>query len=221
MSRISKAIYSAEKSYSRSLEQLPGILKKNLIRISRLGKLPLKGKSVSVAIILRMRGYYLSQHAVKKLLGKRYIGAASDVFVETVLFYLQALNFSHKLGLEVHSEKQIKPKKKALRPDISIWKGDRVVAVIECKTQLGWNRDSWETDYLKRKKALRKAFPYAQSFLLVMTPTNWRGFGRSKKVGREYFVLSKEWPDKVKQDSIERSVITPIEKLFKRIVELI
>src|SRR3989338_8177500 len=99
MSRLSKIIYSAEKSYSRVLLKLPEKLEKTLKKITRLGKLPLNGKTVSAAIILRMHGYYLSQHKVKRLLGKRYVGAASDVFVATILFYLQVLNSSHNLGL--------------------------------------------------------------------------------------------------------------------------
>ncbi len=220
MSKVSKSIYSAERSYSKALQDLPEKLKKTLIKITRLGKLSLNGKTVSAAIILRMRGYYLSQHAVKKLLGKRYIGAASDVFVESVLFYLQVLNASHKLGFNIHSEKQIQRKKSALRPDISVWKEDKVIAMIECKTQLGWNRNNWEKDYLKRKRELNKIYPNAKSFLLVMTPVNWGGFGRHRKLGGEYFVLSKEWPDKVSQNAVERAVLTPIERLFKQIVKV-
>lgn len=220
MSKLSKAIYSAEKSYSRALQKLSAKLEKTLRKISKLGKLPLNGKTISAAIMLRMRGYYLSQHSVKRLLEKRYIGAASDVFVETVLFYLQALNSSHKLGLEVCSEKQVKPKRNALRPDISLWKNGKVIAMIECKTQLGWNRHGWESDYLKRKKALRKDFPNAKSFLLVMTGSNWGGFGRTRKLGKEYFILSNERPHNVKQNKVEQSIATPIEKLFKQITKL-
>jgi len=44
----------------------------------------------------------------------------------------------------------IRQKKGNIRPDISVWKNNKVVAIVECKTQLGWNRDKWEEDFKKR-----------------------------------------------------------------------
>jgi len=71
--------------------------------------------------------------------------------------------------LQAHSERQIQKTKKAIRPDISIWRGDEVVAIIECKTQLGWNRPTWEDQYNERDNKLKELYPQARSFLLVMT----------------------------------------------------
>ena len=62
------------------------------------------------------------------------------------------------------SEKQIKPKLGAIRPDVLIWKGDEVVAIIECKTQLGWNRHKWESDFNEREKKLHKEFKNAKAY---------------------------------------------------------
>jgi len=53
--------------------------------------------------------------------------------------------------LEVHSERQIIKKRGSIRPDISIWKKNEVISIIECKTQLGWNRNKWEEDFQKRE----------------------------------------------------------------------
>lgn len=112
---------------------------------------------------------------------------------------------------------QLKKKRGAIRPDISVWKGDEVIAIIECKTQLGWNREKWEEDFLKREINLKEKFPKAKAYLLVMSLENWPGFGDNCNCGSKYFVLSKYWPgilSVVQADAIEM----PIEKLFENII---
>lgn len=97
----------------------------------------LKSYEVTKAILLRMKAFYNTQIKIKEFLNKRYVPAAADFFVENILFYLKL--FIEKLNkpLGVHSEKQIKPKRGFMRPDISIWNDDKVIDTIECKTQLG------------------------------------------------------------------------------------
>lgn len=69
------------------------------------------------------------------------MSTASDFFVEAIIFYLKLILEKNKIDYEVHSERQIRQKRGAIRPDISVWKKDKVIAVLECKAQLGWNRD--------------------------------------------------------------------------------
>ena len=89
--------------------------------------------------------------------------------------------------MQAHSERKINKDRNAIRPDISIWKKDKVVAIIECKTQLGWNRKDWEKHYGDRDRILKMDFPKAKSFLLVMTGQNWKGFGNHRYLSNKYF----------------------------------
>ena len=166
-----------------------------------------------------MKAYYDVQDKIKKFLNKRYLSPASDFFVEAIVFYLKVIFDIEDIGLEVHSERQISQKKGTIRPDISVWKNNKVVAIVECKTQLGWNRDKWEEDFKKRESKLKKEFPNAKAFLVVMTSKNWSGFpDDNKKVGEQYFTLSSIWPKNISLDKIDKVIINPIEDLFKKII---
>lgn len=108
-------------------------------------------KEISAAILLRLKAYYNSQVKIKEFLGKRYIAAGADFFVETVHFYLKLILEKTAPNFQVFSEKSIERRRGSLRPDISIWKDNKVKAIIECKTQLGWNRHKWEEDFKKKR----------------------------------------------------------------------
>jgi hypothetical protein len=170
---------------------------------------------ISEAIIERLKAYYLTQENIKRFLDKRYVAAASDFFVESILFFLRLYLQSQGGQLQAHSEKQIMKTKNSIRPDISIWKQNEVVAIIECKTQLGWNRDNWEQLYNDRGIKLKKDFPNAQSFLLVMTGLNWGGFGTHVNLNDKFFCLLNDiWPT---QYVASEQIMTPIEKLFSQL----
>jgi hypothetical protein len=117
--------------------------------------------------------------------------------------------------LQAHSERQVKQTRNSIRPDISVWKGDEVVAIIECKTQLGWSRNNWEHEFLERDKKLKSDYPNAKSFLLVMTGLNWSGFGNNSKLDDSYFCLLNDiWPSAY---SDKNQIFTPIEGLVKQL----
>ncbi len=104
----------------------------------------LEGTEVTKAVLWRMKAYSYVQNQIKDILSKRYAAPAADVFVETVLFYLKLYCKSLEDSIEVHSERQIKRKRGQIRPDISVWRNEEVLSIIECKTQLGWNRFNWK-----------------------------------------------------------------------------
>jgi hypothetical protein len=182
--------------------------------------LSLKKNDITKAILYRMRSYYITQNKIKDFLNKRYVAAAADFFVESVMFYLKLVLDMKKVNFEVCSERQIAQKKKAIRPDISLWLGDKVVAMIECKTQLGWNRNRWEESFEERDKELKRHFPNAKSYLLVMTSENWGGFSNHKRAGQKYFVLSSAWPPSMLNDDFDSTILNPIEDLFKQITKI-
>jgi len=145
-----------EKKYWESLDNQQKQLLSLYEEIKSNASISLKKRDITKAILLRMKAYYDVQDKIKKFLNKRYLSPASDFFVETIVFYLKVIFDIEDIGLEVHSERQIRQKKGTIRPDISVWKNNKVVAIVECKTQLGWNRDKWEEDFKKKRVQTKK-----------------------------------------------------------------
>jgi hypothetical protein len=208
-----------EKKYWKSLDNQRKQLVSLYEKIKSNVSISFEERDITKAILLRMKAYYNTQNKIKEFLNKRYLSAASDFFVEAIAFYLKLIFDKEGIDFEVHSERQIVPRRGAIRPDISVWKNDKVVAIIECKTQLGWNRNKWEEDFKKRESKLKNEFPNAKAFLVVMTSENWSGFpDGNKKVGAQYFTLSSTWPTNISDAKIDSVIMNPIEGLFKKII---
>jgi hypothetical protein len=175
----------------------------------------------SQAITNRLRAFYLLQSEMKDFLDKKVAQAGSDFFVETILFFLQLFNDVKDLGLEIKSEQAIQRRRNALRPDITIWSGSELLAVIECKTQLGWHRHEWDIHFKDRENKIKEAFPKAQIFLVVMSGSNWPGFGNDPRVGKQLFCLLKSgiWPTYLSVKYDESVLENRIEKLFEQLVK--
>ena len=204
-----------DKTYLDSITETYEQLEKAYIEINNNYKFDLTKTEITETILERLKTYYLTQGKIKSFLDKRYLGAASDHFVESILFFLKLYFQSQGGHLQARSEKQIKKTKNAIRPDISIWRQDEVIAIIECKTQLGWNRDNWEEQYIDRDLKLKIDFPNAQSFLLLMTGLNWSGFGTHSYLNKKYFCLLNDiWPITY---STAGQILTPIEGLLKQL----
>lgn len=175
---------------------------------------------ITLCLIQRLNAYYQTQNNIKGFLNKRYAAPAADFFVESVLYFLKLSLEVSKSNLEAHSERQIKRKRNAIRPDISIWKNDEVVSIIECKTQLGWSRTTWQRDFEKREGKLKSDFPEAEAYLLVMTGSNWGGFSEEHFCSGKYYCLLKDkWPTEIDINSTFNDIFTPIENLFKLIIK--
>jgi len=164
---------------------------------SKIKDINFKENEITKAILVRMHSWYTLQNYIKNFLNKRYIAAGSDFFVETILLYLKIIFRIKNVELEIHSERKIKKEKGAIRPDISIWKGGEVKAIVECKTQLGWNRYGWKKSFEEKERKLKSEFPNAKAFLVVMTSKNWPSFGEDENVGKKFFTLFNIWPTDV------------------------
>ena len=93
-----------------------------------------------------------------------------------------------------------------------------MIAAVECKTQLGRNRDGWLHDFEDRESRLRAEFASAKLFLLVMTASNWPGFGDDARVGQQFFVLLEDiWPREF-DEFIPCAIVHRIESLINEIV---
>jgi len=214
-----------EKKYCRSIKGLYKILEKCHSSAVSNANISLRKKDVTKAIILRMMTHYKTQYKVKHFLNKQLVGAASDIFVETVIYYLKLLFEQRNIDLTICSEIKLKPKTGIIRPDISIWKDDKVIAIIECKTNLGWIRKTWEKDFLRREKKLKRINKTASAYLLILSSINGPGFDPcgdrdDDRVGTQYFSLSNQSIRKLTFKKIDEAIESRIEDLFSQIIKV-
>lgn len=180
------------------------------------------GTDITHAVLLRLRAFYQCQETIKVLLDKVYAAPAADFFVETVCFFLKVVLERFDPTLSVASERNIVRGRGSMRPDISIWRDGKVVAAIECKTQLGWNRNGWRHDFNAREVRLHGEFPNARLFLLVMTTSNWEGFEEvdRERVGTQFFVLLNDiWPIEFDPKAAANTIVHPIERLIQALLD--
>jgi hypothetical protein len=208
-----------DQEYRNAIEAPGRELGAAFIAARKVEQIDLSGIDLTHAVLLRLKSFLLTQEKIKRSLNKVYAAPAADFFVETVCFFLQVVLEKLDPSLSVASEKNIVRRQGSMRPDISVWRGDTIIAVIECKTQLGWNRDGWQQDFEAREKRLKNEFVNARLFLLVMTGSNWGGFGDDHRVGKQFFVLLDQiWPNHFEvSDSGNKSLVHPIESLFNEI----
>ena len=181
----------ADKAYRAAIEAPGRELRAAFDSAIAVTEIDLSAKDITHAILLRLQSFSLSQENVKNELSKIYAAPIADFFVETVCFYLNVVFRKLAPSLIVTSEKNIMRQRGSMRPDISIWQGETVVAAIECKTQLGWNRNGWLLNFEERERKLTNFFPNAKLFLLVMTGSNWPGFGDDTRKNKQFFMLLK------------------------------
>lgn len=214
-----KTFVEADAEYRRAVESPGTALSAALTAATQVSQLNLNADDVTIASILRLRSFFRAQAEIKLQLDKVYAAPAADFFVETVLFYLRVAFARLDPSLIIASERNIVSRRGSLRPDISIWRGGDVVAAVECKTQLGWNRDGWLQDFESRETRLRDVHPDSKLFLLVMTGSNWSGFGNDLRVGNQLFVLLNNiWPHEF-DESVRTSIVHRIENLISAILQ--
>jgi len=208
-----------EKEYVEAYKSQSTLMASIFNKSKKIAPIDLNSTEITQCLLKRLTAYYETQDQIKTFLNKRYAAPAADFFVESVVYFLKLLIETTGTELEVHSERQIRKKKNAIRPDISIWKNNKVVAIIECKTQLGWNRSTWEKDFIKRGKILKQSFPNACAYLLVMTGRNWGGFTEEKLANGKYFcILKDKWPIELDSHTVSEEILTPVESLLKKIL---
>lgn len=216
------SLLQADEPFRKCLSDLPVTLKEAFQNAVDLGELCLSSDEVTRAILLRLRAYYMAQEEIKKLLGKRVAAAGSDFFVESLVFFLRVLNDTHRLGVEVESEVALIKKRGSARPDITIRCNGKPIAIIECKTQLGWSKDGeWLKDFEAREILIHESFAAVPLFLVVMTEAGWEGFGKDPRVGNQFFALMKRphWPTYIDPERLSEGIQDPIEPLFVQIAE--
>ncbi len=169
------------------------------------------------AVALRMQAWYHGQRQVQAFLPKDLAAPASDAFVEAVTFFLKVWLCHAAPDLSVAAER----KANRYRPDVSVFRDGKLLAVVECKTNLGRSRQQWKEDFSQRELELGSLPSAPKVFLLVLTARNWHGFGGDPRNGDQLFTLLSKWPsDLPLGESPLGAVIDPIEPLFQTIAAL-
>jgi len=216
--------------YTEALDRMRRRTGKAQEAISQPGVLDLNSPDlpVTMGILNRMRAYYQWVLHAKKIARKKVAMDGADFFTETVACYVQAAARSNGLfpedekeafqrGVFVSSEETLLKKRGAARPDVTLWRGGKPFAIIECKTQMGWARGNWEQAFLDREKELRDETPGIQVYHVVLTDCNWAGLpANHPSSGQKWFSLYKNWPSDWPEDP--RALVRfPIEPLLKRL----
>ena len=94
------------------------------------------------------------------------------------------------------------------------------MATVECKTNFGWARATWETSHQTRDESLRSLFPDCEPYLCVLSSKNWdsTGFLKSPHFGRNWFCLCRAGIGKLSNPVSESELCGPIEPLFLSIL---
>lgn len=213
---------SPNDDYADILNGLATALEVSYVKM-KTSSLSFERHEYSAVLFNRLQAFYHAQEAIKNFLGKRVAQAGSDFFVESVLFLLRLFNETEDLEFEISSELAVQRKRNAIRPDISIWKDGKLLAVVECKTQLGWLRNHWQHHFKERERKLKEIFPESQFLVFVMTGCNWPGFGYqpANPEERQFFCFLKDaWPAHLFGKFDYSLIESPIEDLLQRVKSL-
>lgn len=116
----------------------------------------LNKSEITEAIYERMMAFwYFNVHNCADL-NREVNTQASDFFTETCLLFIKS--YFNQKGLETVSERNIMKDasgKTNIRPDISIWRDDELVAVIELKVSDGWKGKTMIDHLAEREKSIR------------------------------------------------------------------
>lgn len=107
--------------------------------------------------------------------------AISEVLTEVTVMWVDAMLRNKRFndrGWTVSSETSVTlGEGKYVKPDVAIWKDEKIVAVIECKTSLGRSRKEWQAAFEDRVISLgKKGIREESIFLFVATEQCWQGF---------------------------------------------
>ena len=133
--------------------------------------------------------------SLSEALGRVKEPSISEIVTESVTMLVDSIARSpalKDLQLEVSSERNVKlPVGGYRKPDVGIWKNDKLSLVVECKTCLGRRRKEWMDDYGSRLKEFESVGLSKEAFMLfVGTDTTWKGFpSGDPRVSKNWFSL--------------------------------
>lgn len=170
----------------------------------------LEGNEITNAIFDRMMSFWHYHVQNCQDIGREINTVSADYFTETCLFFLKAIFKQH--GLTVVSEKNIRIDKttKVIRPDISIWKENKLIAVIELKVSDGWKGKTMVPHLDNRKIDIQNIWP--NTFFGVIS--FWNCFGPGIHASDSEYIGLYDFA----KDNDHKATGKTIEQLIKRIL---
>lgn len=168
-------------------------------------------------ILTWMRELSRFQSEFGQLFGRRKRPSAGDEFTAAVGLSLEQFLASRNVPGRIRCEENTHQKRGATKPDVSVRSiTDQLVATVECKTDLGWDRKEWKNKCEKRAEDLGKLFPGVLSFLCVQTSRNWDSseFEKSPHFGNLWFCLSTVSTGHISDPIADSEILSPIEPMF-------
>jgi len=169
------------------VEQYRGLLETQRLINSQLATYPfdLEKNEITNAIIQRMDAFWYFNVNNCNDLGRKINTVSSDFFTESCLLFIKAL--ANQRGIQVFSERNIsgRNQKTNMRPDLSFWKNDELVAVIELKVSDGYKGKHMVQHLEDRKNNIRGIWPEAFFGAIVF----WNCFQNYTEIDSNYIGL--------------------------------
>lgn len=121
-----------------------------------------------------------------------------DSFTESLNMAFQSILSSslfNGLGWHIESERNFNLKNNQyLKPDVGCFNEKDPIFIIECKTNLGYERYSWLESYERKLENLvASGLDPRRYFLCVLTESNWNGFPDTDvRTGKQWFTFCKK-----------------------------
>ena len=149
---------------------------------------------VQVSLCEYLDAVAIRGRSISAVVGRTREPPLADVLTEGVALLMDGMRRTSRLrdlDLSISSERVVRLEGGgSIKPDVSIWRAGRLVAVIECKTNLGYSRTEWQQKYEERVSILSAGGLSATAvFLVVATETNWGGFPLDVRTGRQWLAL--------------------------------
>lgn len=177
-------------------------------------------KPATKFILTWMRELKEFQREFGKLFGRQKRPPIADDFTAAVGFSLEQFVAAQGFPGAVLSEKTTHRARGATRPDISVWRGNKLIASVECKTDFGWSRKRWKEKWERRASNLETRHRDCASYLCVLSKKNWNAdeFESSPRFGNQWFCITQRGIGKLPLPVADTDILTPVERMFLDIV---
>ncbi|MCC2591620.1 hypothetical protein [Chryseobacterium sp. MFBS3-17] len=149
----------------------------------------LDDNEITESVINRMHAFwYFNVNNNKEILGRQANSVAADFFTETVLLFIKSY-FAKYPEVQVYSERSIVKGKKSIKPDISIWKCEELIGVLELKVNDGWKRKAIGEHLQNREAKIKNIFPHCYFGVLAF----WNFFDTASPDWNTKYIGLKNW----------------------------
>jgi hypothetical protein len=129
-------------------------------------EIDLEGRAITDLVYAQMVAFWDEMNQTNTLLARHKNTQAAEFFNETVCLYVKAIIESLNPSLKVEAEKPIQKEKtkKSVNPDISIWRDQELIAVIELKVSDGFKGKYLLPHLIEREETIHLHHPKAKFF---------------------------------------------------------